>query len=141
MPHDRRQARILAMQALCQWDVQHDHSDAALLDCLADLDASPQAATHAMRLVRAYWNDAKSVDERIAHAAEHWEFDRISAVDRNAMRVAVVELLLGTTPPAVVLDEAIEIAREFGGEESPLFVNGVLNSVLTTLRSATGTGE
>lgn len=141
MPHDRRQARILAMQALCQWDVQHDHSDAALFDCLADLDASPQAATHAMRLVRAYWNDAKSVDERIARAAEHWEFDRISTVDRNTMRVAVVELLLGTTPPAVVLDEAIEIAREFGGEESPRFVNGVLNSVLTTLRSATGAGE
>lgn len=137
MPHDRRQARILAMQALCQWDVQHDPADAALLDCLADLEASPQAAAHAMRLVRAYWNDAKSVDERIARAAEHWEFDRISAVDRNAMRVAVVELLLGTTPPAVVLDEAIEIAREFGGEESPRFVNGVLNSVWTTLRSAT----
>jgi N utilization substance protein B len=94
-----------------------------------------------MRLVRAYWNDAKSVDERIGRAAEHWEFDRISAVDRNAMRVAVVELLQGTTPPAVVLDEAIEIAREFGGEESPRFVNGVLNSVLTTLRSAPGTGE
>lgn len=51
------------------------------------------------------------------------------------MRAAVVELLLGEVPPAVVLDEAIEIVREYGGQDSPRFVNGVLNRVLVNLRS------
>ena len=122
------------MQALCQWDVQHDASDSVLTDLLASLDASAQAVSHATQLVRAYWSNGKSVDERITRAAEHWEFDRISPVERNAMRVATVELMLGHVPPAVALDEAIEIVREYGGADSPRFVNGVLNRVLGDLR-------
>lgn len=124
------------MQALCQWDAQRDESAAALHELLDSLGASPEAASFATRLVRAYWNDAKSVDERIASAAEHWEFDRISPVERNAMRVAVVEFALEAFPPSVALDEAIDIVREFGGADSPRFVNGVLNAVLTSLRGA-----
>lgn len=138
MPHDRRQARILAMQALCQWDVQRDAWDTALADFLSGLDAPPQAASYATQLLRAYWSDTKSVDERIARAAEHWEIDRISPVERNAMRVAAVELLRGEVPPAVALDEAIGIVREYGGQDSPRFVNGVLNRVLEDLRADRG---
>ena len=123
------------MQALCQWDAQRDESDAALLDLLDSLGASPRAASYATSLVRAYWSQAKSVDQRIASAAEHWDFDRISPVERNAMRVAVVELALDTVPRPVALDEAIEIVREFGGAESPRFVNGVLNAVLASFRT------
>ncbi len=123
------------MQTLCQWDVQHDTSDLSLIDLLHSLGAPSHAASYATKLVRAFWDDAKSVDTRITCAAEHWDFDRISPVERNTMRAAVVELLLGEVPPAVVLDEAIEIVREYGGQDSPRFVNGVLNRVLVNLRS------
>ncbi len=122
------------MQALCQWDVQSEASEAVLAEVFEGLDAPPQAIPHATRLVRDFWHNAGSVDERLSRAAEHWSLDRMSPVERNAMRVAVVELLAGEVPSAVSLDEAIEIVKEFGGKESPRFVNGVLNRVLEIMR-------
>jgi len=88
---------------------------------------------YARAVIEAYRERRQSVDDRIAAAAEHWELSRMSPVDRNAMRVAVAEMLLGETPAKVAMDEAIEIAREYGGEESPRFVNGVLDLVYQRL--------
>jgi N utilization substance protein B len=70
------------------------------------------------------------LDEVIEGAASHWRIDRMAAVDRNVLRLATYEMLHGAdTPKAVVIDEAIEVAKKFGGEESGAFINGVLDSV------------
>lgn len=129
MPGDPRQARILAMQALCQWDVQGDETSTALDNFLAAQGASKQVVARAGELVKDFWGRKQSVDDRIAAAATNWDLSRISPVERNIMRVALVELLNAKTPPKVVLNEAIEIGREFGGENSPRFINGVLDVV------------
>jgi N utilization substance protein B len=73
--------------------------------------------------------DLQEVDERIARHAEHWKMARMPAVDRNILRLAVYEMLRTDTPPAVIIDEALELARRFAGEESVHFVNGVLDAV------------
>jgi transcription antitermination factor NusB len=157
MPSDRRQARILAMQALCQWDVQRDESHAALLDFLTetadtqrDLDGQPPsgkesgserkprggAIEYAATLVTAFWMARSEIDERIGAAADKWDITRISTVERNTMRVAVAEMLGGDVPPHVAIDEGIEIGREYGGADSPRFINGVLDKVLKGLPAA-----
>ena len=69
------------------------------------------------------------VDEQIARHAEHWRMERMPAVDRNILRLAVYEMTRGGTPAAVTIDEALELARKFSGEESVQFVNGVLDAI------------
>jgi len=122
------------MQTLCQGDVQGPLLDADLVAYLIDVEANIPVRNYAMELVRFVWTNQSIIDEEIIEAAPNWEMDRISPVERNTMRVAAAELLLGEVPPAVALNEAIEIAREYGGQDSPRFVNGVLNHVLETLR-------
>jgi N utilization substance protein B len=133
MPSDRRQARILAMQALCQWDVQHDESLEALNDFVAAQNVAEAVGSYSRELVEAFWSRRQRVDDRITAAATKWSLSRISPVERNVMRVAIVELLAEAVPPKAALNEAIEIAREYGGADSPRFVNGVLDVVLKRL--------
>ncbi len=121
------------MQALCQWDVQADESVASLAVFFADEQTPAAVAAYATRLVQAYWNDRSRIDEWISGASERWELARMSPVVRNAMRVAIVEMVGGEIPRKVALNEAIEIGREFGGADSPRFVNGVLDEVLKRL--------
>ncbi len=137
MPYDRRQARILAMQALCQWDVQHDESSESLREFL---DAHAEVAgsiAYAAELVKAYWTRRDGIDRRIADAATQWDLARISRVERNAMRVAVVEMMSERIPPKVALHEAMQIGDQFGGAESSRFINGVLDAILHQLRPDT----
>ncbi len=138
MAHDRRSSRILAMQALCQWEIQHDESSPSLDDFLAGQEASPKAADYASKLVEEFWRQRAEIDERVASASVKWDLARISPVERNIMRVAIVEFLSGKVPAAVALNEAIEIGREYGGGESPRFINGVLDAVFKGLQTARG---
>ena len=121
------------MQALCQWDVQQDSSLDSLGDFLAAREASFGARGYATRIVELFWKQRERIDGTIAGAVQKWRLSRISTAERNIMRVAVVELLEGRVPPKAVLDEAIEVGREYGGSESPRFINGVLDKILKTL--------
>ncbi len=76
---------------------------------------------------------APEADKLIREHAEHWRMERMPAVDRNILRLAVFELLEGEIPAPVVIDEALEIARRFSGEESVQFINGVLDAVRKSL--------
>jgi len=138
MSVDRRDVRILAMQILCQWDVQQDESVEASTAVADIVEGSPPVAAAAAELVASFWRDREEIDRRIAAVAEKWDLPRLSLVDRNVLRVAVVEMLSGTTPPKVALDEAIEIVKEFGGGDSARFVNGVLDAVLHRMQAQTG---
>ncbi len=129
MPRDRRAARVLAMQALCQQDVQGAQDDEVLLDFFANLGAEEKAMRYAIALMQAFLKSADHYDELIDAASPRWQLARISPVERNAMRIAAAELFEGDVPPKVAINEAIEIAREFGGADSPRFVNGVLDEV------------
>ncbi len=141
MPLDRRSSRILAMQALCQWEIQRDESSSALAEFFAGQQAPPDSTSYATALVQRFWLQRPEIDERVASASAKWDLARISPVERNIMRVAVVELLEGEIPARVVLDEAIEIGREFGGAESPRFINGVLDAVFKRMQTPLVEGD
>ena len=87
----------------------------------------------ANQLLRGAVERASEADSLIKAHAEHWRMERMSAVDRNILRLAVFELLEGQTPPPVVIDEALEVARRFSGDESVHFINGVLDAVYKSL--------
>ena len=69
------------------------------------------------------------IDKKITKAAPTWPIDKLNKVDLSILRLAIYELDTGKTPPKVVIDEAVELAKEFGGENSPSFINGVLGTV------------
>ncbi len=127
------------MQALCEWDVQKEDRDASLAELFDALEATPDARVYARLMIRGFWADRRGVDGRISASAAHWSLDRISPVERNVMRVAIVEMLGGEIPPKVAIDEALEIAKEFGGVDSPRFVNGVLDAVFRKSELERGT--
>ena len=101
------------------------------------LSVDDATCAFAERIVRGAIADAVRIDALITSASENWRLERMATVDRNVIRVAIYEMLHETdTPAAVILDEAIEVAKKFGGEESGQFVNGVLDAVRTTLDPA-----
>lgn len=123
------------MQVLCQWDVQRDETDTSLTEFLSDEEVGEAIADYAAALVREFWRRRDDIDKHIDEAASGWSLSRISPVDRNTMRVALVELLVGEVPPKVALNEAIEIGREYGSEESPRFINGILDEAYRKLEA------
>lgn len=80
-------------------------------------------------LARGTLADAGKIDQMIAAHSEHWRLDRMPAVDRNILRMAVYEMMRQETPAPVVIDEALELARKFSGDASVAFINGVLDAV------------
>jgi N utilization substance protein B len=80
-------------------------------------------------LVRGAMARLSEIDERIERHSQNWRVDRMAAVDRNILRMASYELLSARLPPAVVIDEALELARRFSGNESVPFLNGVLDAM------------
>jgi N utilization substance protein B len=89
-------------------------------------------------LVQGVVENIAEVDERITKHAEHWRMERMPAVDRNILRLAVYEMAHGGTPAPVTIDEALELARKFSNEESVQFVNGVLDAVHRDLQRPAG---
>jgi N utilization substance protein B len=80
-------------------------------------------------LVRGASDGAAEIDERITSKSEHWRLERMPVVDRNILRLAIYEMTEAGTPAPVVIDEALELARQFSGDESVSFINGVLDAV------------
>ncbi len=119
------------MQALCQLDAQPDVFLDQLDEFLADEDTPRAVQTYARQLVRDAHGDLARIDEHLQAVLDNWDLKRVSAVERNILRTAVCELLhQPSTPEKVVLNESVEIAKEFGSKESPGFVNGVLDAVI-----------
>ena len=93
-------------------------------------DAEAEVKTFAEELVEGVVHERETLDRIIAGSAAHWRVERMAVVDRNILRMAVFELArLTETPPVVVLDEAIEVGKKFGSEQSGSFINGILDAV------------
>lgn len=92
------------------------------------------AVAFARELVEGVVGRSAALDEWIGRHARNWRVERMAAVDRNVLRLGVYELLETATPVAVVIDEAVDLARRFGSESSPAFVNGVLDAVAKEVR-------
>ena len=119
------------MQVLFLWDT-NGQSDSLLAAQVAadDQDVTDEMRRDALRLATDAWQARESSDAWIGRLAPQWPPKRQPGVDRSILRMAVHELTSGQTPPKVVIDEAIELAKSFSTEQSPGFVNAVLDSVL-----------
>lgn len=135
----RSQARALALQALCLFDALGDdfaeQLDAFLQDTETHADLGrghplpPEALAFARRLALGAWHNRARYDVLLKKTATDWSIHRMPPVDRNLLRLGLHEMLTEPeTPPEVVINEAIELARLFGGAESPSFVNAVLDA-------------
>ena len=134
----RRKAREVALQFLYQLD-QHGETDptAHEAEFWSRHPVDEETRTFASALVRGATSRRAEVDEVIAQSTEHWDLNRMAVVDRNILRLAVYELLdHGAVPPKVAINEAIEISKKFGTQESSRFINGVLDRVHRELRAA-----
>jgi N utilization substance protein B len=137
----RRRARAAALQVLYECEVGRLAVGEALgvLDRVGEPDAAALDAADrafAERLARGVLEQSGALDERLGQAARHWRVERMATLDRLVLRMAVHEwLALPETPPRVVINEAIELARAFSGEEAAKFVNGVLDGVFGTLKA------
>jgi len=131
----RREARELALQALYQLDVASGDDPARDLTLFwSHFDAAPDVQAFARELVDGVREHHERIDALLADSVEHWRLSRLSRVDLNLLRLATYELLdRRDIPASVAIDEAIEIARRFGSEDSAAFVNGVLDHVAGVL--------
>jgi len=127
----RRKAREYALQMLFQWDITRDTIDQIAETFFHDQEHEPQSVVDfARQLVQGTVEHVEEIDRLIQRHAEHWRLDRMATVDRNLLRMAVQEFLYDReTPKTVVINEAIEIARRFSTQESPQFINGILDSI------------
>jgi N utilization substance protein B len=127
----RHRARQRALQILFLWDARKQPVDEAIDAYYNTLfsEEHPDRDPFVADLVRGTVEHLAEVDEQITKHAEHWRMERMPAVDRNILRLAVYEMTRAGTPAPVTIDEALELARKFSNEESIQFVNGVLDAV------------
>jgi len=126
----RRKARECALQMLFQWDVTREGVEEVTSSFWETRKVSQQVRDFADAWLIRTVDDIESIDSFIEKNAENWRIDRMSTIDRNLLRLAVQELLYDeATPKSVIINEAIEIARRYGAEKSPKFINGVLDSI------------
>ena len=115
------------------------NADDAIRDFWRELPGDAEGREYADALVRGVRKDIEKLDERIRAASQNWRLERMARIDRNALRLGTYELLTrDDVPRAVILDEAVELAKRFGGEESSKFVNGVLDRIPDDLGRSDG---
>ncbi len=130
MAGQRRKARIIALKALYEMDtVAHQPQD-ILARLMEEAAAPPDVEDFARELVTGVREHQGEIDEVIRQKAPAWPLEQVAVVDRNILRLAIFEILLDNRVPVrAAINEAVELAKAFGGESSPKFVNGVLGAV------------
>jgi N utilization substance protein B len=137
----RHAGRELALKALYQIDMRGKLSNDDLALFFDAFPADDRIRVFALRLVDGVQRDRALLDQQLAAALEHWSIGRLSRVDHNILRLALYELMrVNDVPARVTIDEAIELAKTYGDQESGRFVNGVLDQLAARL-DLKGKGE
>jgi len=138
----REQARTIAIQALYQLDMRGEDFEPDLVEFVRESTREPEVYFFARRLAEGAWKWRVEADKLIEQAAEHWRIDRMAILDRSILRMTTYEIAqCPDIPPRVAIDQAIELAKRFGAEESGSFVNGVLDKVLRLVKGEEAAAE
>lgn len=131
---DRAKARSWVLQVLYRWESDPtDTMEGALATTLQTRRVSERRTDAIEGLVRLVDAHLVEVDRTLEGALDNWTLDRLSKIDRSILRIGATELLFrGDVPPKVAIQEAVRLAESYGGDESPRFVNGVLDAVFRT---------
>jgi len=137
----RHRSRKRALQVLFEWDIRGGSVDNAISYFYETLyseedEKKPKPDRFMEELARGTVDNAESIDKHIEAKSEHWRLSRMAVVDRNILRLAIYELKQNAVPAPVVIDEAIELARQFSNDESVSFINGVLDAVHRQVQAA-----
>lgn len=131
----RHKSREFALQMLFEWDLAR-HKPAQIEQNFWKSARSTDATRKfANQLFEGAVSQADASDALIGKLSENWRFDRLAAVDRNILRLALFEFRFGTAPVKVVLNEALELAKTFSSSEAPGFLNGVLDAAFKSLEN------
>jgi N utilization substance protein B len=129
MPN-RHALRIIALQVLFQLDAQGEDFESQVQEYVAQQQLDAQSTEFVCDLVHQTWSHRTEIDPLIQGVCRHWDLNRLTAVDLNILRLAAGELMhQRESPYKVVINEAIELAKQFGTAESPQFVNGILDAL------------
>jgi transcription antitermination protein NusB len=130
MAGNRHKARTLALQALYEIDAVARSPEAVTERLIADAALTAENADFVRELVNGAVQNREAIDSKIGKFAPAWPVDQIATIDRNILRLAILEILYNNKVPVkVVVNEAVELAKTFGSESSAKFVNGVLGAV------------
>jgi N utilization substance protein B len=130
MTRERRKMRVLVLKVLYEVDLVGHDMEQTLTLLLAKEELSEENAAFARELVSGVVQNREKIDQNIQNFAPAWPIEQIPVVDRNILRLAIFEILLDNKVPVkVAINEAVELAKAFGGDNSSKFVNGVLGSV------------
>mgnify|MGYP001164798726 CR=1 FL=1 len=137
--HHRRKAREIALQVLYQLDVSGMGPQEAVDLYWKNFDSPDETKQFAAHLVEGTWNHREKIDQMIGEFSENWTISRMSRVDRSILRMAVFELLhCPDIPPKVTLNEAIDLGKDYGSENSGAFINGILDALYVKLYGKNG---
>lgn len=126
----RRSSRELALKFLYQSEFNKDHSDKLISQFVSQNSCKEEVAKYMRTLVTSVFNNRDGIDSAIQKHSEHWTLDRMALIDRNILRMGVCELIyMEGVPPKVAINEAVEIAKKFGNDDSPDFINGILDHI------------
>jgi len=137
---NRHLARSIAMQALFEWDFREQPTD--ILPLIIDRDLKEfgpglDETEFAKKIIEDVQKNKKDIDELISQYAPQWPIEQITIIDRNILRIGIYELKFNNeVPPKVAINEAIELAKNFGGPASGRFINGVLGAIYKDMLSA-----
>ncbi|MGA9048539.1 MAG: transcription antitermination factor NusB [Dehalococcoidia bacterium] len=130
----RHRARIIALQALFELEFAANSPNDVLERTLREQEFEGEAADFSALLLYGVTDNKQLLDSTIARYAPTFPVDQLAPMDRNILRLALFEIIVNKkTPPKVAVNEAVELAKEFGADTSPKFVNGVLGSVISEL--------
>jgi len=126
----RRSSRELGLRFLYQVEFNSDDFDAEIEPFLERCPCQPEVREFMIELVQGVHRNLKEIDAIIQKYSENWALDRMTVIDRNLLRLGVCEILyLRSSPPKAAINEAVEIAKKYGSEESPDFINGILDRI------------
>lgn len=126
----RRRSREFALQVLYQIEITKQNALQAMGQLREHFFTEEGEDEFARRIIQGVTEHRKEIDQMIEERSEHWRLDRMTIIDRNILRMAIFELLhCNDVPPKVTLNEAIDLGKRFGSEESGSFINGILDRI------------
>src|SRR6476619_938349 len=130
MPGIRRQARMIAVQTLYEYDIAHHDPMEVLQRHAQERHLHPKVVEYAKELVMGVRDHLTEIDAHIQSAAREWPLHQMARIDKNILRLAIYEILFNNTVPAkAAINEAVELAKQFGSDTSSRFINGVLGTI------------
>ena len=131
----RRKAREFALQMLFQWEMGKQEPRQIESNFWKSARAEKNTRSFANQLFEGAVGEIADLDPLIASHSEHWRLERVAAIDRAILRLAIHELRSGKTPHKVVINEAVELAKKFSSEDAAPFINGILDAIHKSTRS------